>query len=166
MVSIGPMIIVRNIGDKNGFIMNTERLISSIEQFGVDFIDVNGHHFLDYVYYMTQEQIDVVFRYGPNPLYKIKQEDVLYSKLLSGNVHGVYILQKFLEQDDDFLFLKHRVILLNKRTFMYERVFLADVKYRTDLDIHRIDFKWVVLMIENHQKKYFRLFDLLKHHID
>lgn len=146
--------------------IDTQGLIHAIKELGIEYRDKYNDGFLDYIHYMTKVQVDLLFKYKPNPLYRNDDGELLLYTRLMGIFNGVYMLQKFLEQDNQFLFLRHRTVMYNKKTRDFEFVFLAQIKDRTDLIQDHNMLQNVTMMIENHQKKYFRLFDLLKHHID
>lgn len=149
--------------------VSTTKLRSFIDKFGVNYRDCKRDHLLDSSDYMSKKQIDIIFEHRVTPYAYINHDGYLqYSFLYGVEKHMVYILQKFLEQDDEFVFITKKVCIISNEIGELKDVHLLDFLHMEE----KVNFisqhtrNTMIMMLQNHQKKYYRLFDLLKHHID
>lgn len=140
--------------------VNTDRLKAFIKKYGVDFV-CDQKYLLLYLVYMTCEQIDIIFDHKPD-FSRIIKNTLNCSYILGEN--GPYVLQRFLEQDREFLFIEKIICIFNRRSLVYLNMRLSDLIL---LNMKDFGFKehrafMIRLLVSNHEKKYYSLFDLLK----
>lgn len=150
--------------------INTDKLIKFIDEYGVDFVDKNNKCLLSYLHHMNKQQIDVVMSNKPDlrNLDFIKEMGFLMSKksLL------LYIIEKMVESDDNFVLVNLRfkalhpwfrsIVGLSVFTCLEFFVGMCREKHGMVLDPKfKERFQKAIVMLENHEKKYYKLFDLL-----
>lgn len=149
--------------------VNTDKLRATIDKFGINYRDdYKGKCLLDLADYMDNEQIDILFEHRVTPYEDDNNEYIRYFFLFGVEKHIVYILQKLLEQDDEFLFITKKMRLLSDIYGKFGTIYLIDF-LRVDRKVNfisRYKCDKMIAMLQNHQKKYRSLFDLLKHHIE
>jgi len=156
-------VLYKHVSDETAF-------RQKIEQFR-DFIDTHKRvRLIDYTDTMSKEQIDILFEFKPC-MFREKEHRYLYSRFLYGEDDNLsYILQKFLEQDDEFLFITREIRMFNHVTQKCESGLFLDVlcdgERQYAFGMRDSERERMIMLLQNHQKKYYRLFDLLKHHID
>lgn len=144
------------------FSINTQKMIKFIEKYGVDYI-INNCCLLNNTYDMTFDQIDILFSYKPNFLLNyVDGEYYLYDGIFNLLSKSLYILQKMIEYDDHFILITARMRIGKYRYKTY-----LEHLYSIKRDSPFVDGKKfrirnrMIILLENHQKKYYTLFQIL-----
>jgi len=171
MVSIRSTLIDYN---RRKFI-KTKSLISFIEKYGVDFIDEDNRHLLMYICNMTYDQIDILLRYNPNPVFKDKNGEERLVFFNTG-LKSLYVLKFLLEKDlnNAFTRLKTEFFVWDEKTRssnIYWLTYIENIELRIKmmLDMGFNSSKeetYMIIMIKNHDKKITCLFELMLQYID
>lgn len=162
--------------DKHDFFkVNTDKLRAFIDRYGVDCVDYGGNHLFNYIDGMNKKQIDMIMEYKPR-LDVIKDANIIYL-LGFDDPRSVYALQKVIEYDTDFYLLKNKmqlktpfiskdeVIMVNYLEYMRYMLKKYKIVYGNSISVRMI-LDRMIMMMENHEKRYYKLFDLLKHKIE
>lgn len=142
---------------------DTEEIRAIIEKYGIDYRDKYGWCILDIIHMFSEEQIDVIMGYHPT----IDYEDGKVQCFGSCGGKTVYIMKIVLERDDRFLYVTRDTNYLAYPG----KTYLEQLRYISTIDCLATrkgfgDGKKLIIMLENHEKRYYRLFDLLLPLID
>lgn len=150
-------------GIQGQLVVDTKKLRAYIEEHGIDLRNRYKYNIFGPVCFMTKEQIDVIFEYKPSPYIDV-YNGILYSGFVEMTNHGVYVLQKLLEQDTDFLYMKKKICLSD---CIYVEQLLIPISDLRKISKKRCKFdeeqmKKAMELIENHAKRYHTFFDLMR----
>lgn len=139
--------------------ITNEKLKTFIETYGVNFRDAHGVDLLLLFNNMREEQIDIVFEYDIIPTHLFRFDYKRLIRLDHRYYASPYILKKFLESKYATLFLKEKVTY-NEGVMGWQDMYYIDyLKAHQGRKMKHIDE--LLLLMENFEKKYYTLFDLL-----
>lgn len=160
----------------NGFRMDTNKLIHFIDTYGVDYIDEHGRNLVYYIDRMTIEQIDIVMDKKPNM--DLFDKEVFMKLTLLIKDKNMHILERLIDNDDKFKLVN---IQLASPHPLYDMFFPKSRKGRmieimkhmcdkiggSDIFIEKVILKInkAIILLENHEKRYYTFFDLMKQHL-
>lgn len=162
--------------DDESVYVDTDRLEGFIKKFGINYIDDENHHLLHFIFFCGPKQIDIIMRNRPN--YSFCSSTFLHQTLFRHYVRKtLYIISKMIQYDEHFslitCFFKTNFIyafqdplgkgLGQKRMVDYYKHCLES---NNNNNINDVLLENLIIMLENHEKKYYTLFDLLKHHLN
>lgn len=146
--------------------ITNEEFIDIIERCGIDAVSIRGSTIMDYIYWMTFDQISIVTRYKPN-LYR---GEYLFCPTIFDGERGdisMHILENILENDDNYEYNTVPIYWYSQRLeendTLYNLFIVKDVK--TSLKGYTIHPK-AYMLISNHMNKGITLFDLMLKNID
>lgn len=158
-------------------VISDVKLKQMIDDCGVDTVSPDGDRITDHLGRMNNHQIDIVMSYKPNFIFR---NAFNFDRFGSGfNCYCyVYILQKIIENDDDFRYTKC-IILCGG--FQYDNLeCFVRIYYRSIVsifkdpsitlamyDVPHVDKHDVqkYILLSNHVKKWFSLFDMMKRYL-
>lgn len=133
--------------------IDTQKMINFISKYGVDAIDCSRLSLLDFIYMMTNEQIDILFDHKPNlfldnglPFIPIHQ------------TNNMYVYEKIIECDSQ------GDLIRKKYSFYYDGSLYSVLEYVEDLE--KI-YHWGNLipslkkLLYSHRNKTFSLFEMM-----
>lgn len=133
------------------YVISDDKLKQMIDKYGVDTIATDGDRIIDHLWMMNNHQIDIVMSYKPNFIFR---DVFIIDRYNTFTKRFNYILQKILENDDDFKYAKCMIWCgqsqyANLECFVriYYRYMAHDGKY---------------VLLSNHVKKWISLFDMMK----
>lgn len=152
--------ILEEIGDYDGNkyvgIQHTDKLKEFIEKYGVNYMDILSEQLIDLIYLMNKEQLDLFMSYKPNVYYILDGKKYLTPIIPGKNCE--YMLHKLIENDDKFKLLRAKL--------WYPLRYKEPVTYLEHLKCGDKPEKGsrragMIMLLENYEKRYYRLFDLL-----
>lgn len=153
-------------------VISDDKLKQAIEKYGVDAVSSTGGMIIDYLYRMNKKQIDLVMSYKPNFIFR----DLFnFDHFNNGHNYNVYILQKILEDDNDFKYAKCMIwcgqtqyanlecfvkIYYHSMTSVFRDpgilLTMCDAPHVNKHDVQKY------ILLSNHVKKWISLFDMMK----
>lgn len=153
---------------------SNQTLVEMIEKHGIDSEDKFYKILVYYLSYLPFEQIDIVFRYKPEPkLTKVRRW--FYWPIIewTADDKDIYIIRKLLDNDDQGLYVRSKVNLCadyknitHKMTIL--EMFELAIKLKNNTRVFGYYIEWPRLMshyymINSHKNKHFTLFEHLKY---
>jgi len=150
--------------------VETDKLIRTIEKYGVDTIDKHRQRLIvDHVKKLTDDQLDILLGYKPKLTFVVffNEERVFW---FGDFIHKeTYILKKVLESDTEYAYNTHPFYFMYQRyknLLEYITFILDDEKNQISSPDHKLIICEQHLLLKNHMNKWISLFDMMKPHLE
>lgn len=167
--------ITSNLDDDNVFRVDTDKLTKTIEKNGVNTLDRNGHNVLKIVYlhsYNIMEHMEIIVEYGYNIEKFCQTIQEIFSEVV--DIDMPHLLLLFLKRDYQCFLMRNmykykkyykcstkKCKVYCKRKYIKLTDYLKKSVIKCPNLIYPEKIKDVIMLLENHEKRHFTLFEIM-----